>query len=429
MIWIISLILIGSLAINLFQYQSLRKKAVIKEEDEELTGMIDRVRQSGASLPDLSIDLTSLAANNLKSVDAFRTSTTDLQNILSGSVSRFHKIDKVGQENVLSVQKRIDELQGFMESIEELNRHNSSVTDTVNLLEDISSQTSILALNASVEAARAGEHGKGFAVIAKSVRELASKSLTASETIKNITNQSKEKGKAIAEGVSESSQSLKEIFESINQIIDSLQEGLHTFEENSEIVDNIVSSANQLDSTVQQNLSSVRESSHIGIKLGIYLDELHTKSNGKRNGQTGQQEFIKPEHVLHFNFTNTFPRLLKFLNQETASLNFPEDCDKNIKPAHVYEKLSMVVGELNGLGIDLGGFEVQNQNIQPIDVLKSSVAFCEAIQRKSGRAMLDKKLVIQYMEWKKNREVTPSDVYFLVDHFYALLKGHTIGLK
>lgn len=89
-----------------------------------------------------------------------------------------------------NIKKVTGELEGKVkennQQIELLHSQSQKINDITKLISEITSQTDLLALNASIEAARAGEHGKGFAVVASEIQQLAGESGKAANDINTI---------------------------------------------------------------------------------------------------------------------------------------------------------------------------------------------------------------------------------------------------
>jgi methyl-accepting chemotaxis protein len=207
----------SSLAINQIAstIQQIAKGSAQETESISLTSMsVEQMSRAiegiakGAQEQSISVtqaaDLSSQisAAIQLVSENA-RVSSSDASN--AALIAR-KGVDTVA-ETIKGMQTIKSKVELSTEKVREMGSRSDQIGIIVETIDDIASQTNLLALNAAIEAARAGEHGKGFAVVADEVRKLAERSSSATkeigELVKGIQKTVNEAVYAMAESSAE----------------------------------------------------------------------------------------------------------------------------------------------------------------------------------------------------------------------------------
>ncbi len=120
------------------------------------------------------------------SIDQVSKNSAESADVAQRSVQIATKGAGVVRETIQGMDSIRDQIQETSKRIKRLGESSQEIGSIVELINDISGQPNILALNAAIQAASAGEAGRGFAVVADEVQRLAERSSSATKRIETL---------------------------------------------------------------------------------------------------------------------------------------------------------------------------------------------------------------------------------------------------
>lgn len=173
----------------------------------------EKTEESMSNLNELN-GWEAIVADNVEKVETTSKNLLDKSKNNERMLNDLHAINNEVSE---SMRVTIDVAQKLSNAVNEIGI-------TLNLINEISSSTNLLALNASIEAARAGEAGKGFAVVAHEVGKLANSTKESLDEVKCVIESVMNNVNEITVQVQENSQKLDKQSEYYNNVFSGIQD-------------------------------------------------------------------------------------------------------------------------------------------------------------------------------------------------------------
>ena len=190
-----------------------------------------------------------------------------------------------------SVQQLENRIENNGQKMQKLGQEIQNIGTVLDVIQGITEQTNLLALNAAIEAARAGEQGRGFAVVADEVRTLATRTAQSTQEIQVIIESIQHDAKVVLENSGRNRTIAKATSELATKAGVSLDEIAHA-------VANATDKATQIATITQQQSAVAEEISKNVENITLLADHTTNIANKVLLGSQDQQTLSDNLHKL-----------------------------------------------------------------------------------------------------------------------------------
>ena len=226
----------------------------------ETSDQISRAMEGVAGDASEQANAIASVMNNVTSMqagaDEIRTSTEEISDCTKSLVDSSRSMRQNLEEMQKGSTDMTTQVNTISEKIAETNKTIEKMSDILDSIEEIASQTKLLSLNASIEAARAGESGRGFAVVADSISTLSENTSNELANIQEIITSLVANFQECNDSIEKVVASNQVSMEDSNEVIESfriLDEQIETTENKVDTIHSIITrTISQIDAVSQQ---------------------------------------------------------------------------------------------------------------------------------------------------------------------------------
>lgn len=252
----------------------------------DINGSAVNLSSSSNELRDTSNALSKQAEQNAASLEETSAALEELSVNISQVNENVTEANKNASDASATAKASSTVASDAAEAMNRISEASKEIASVVTVINDISFQINLLALNAGVEAARAGDTGRGFSVVASEVRNLAQRAVEAAKEIDEVIGRS---NVAVNEGVAKV-QSAQQSFEEISTSVVGVSERIdHISKAISEQVSGIGEISNaiaQIDNNTQKQAASFEE---VTAASGVLSNEADGLKQSTSSFNTGSQ--------------------------------------------------------------------------------------------------------------------------------------------
>ncbi|HEY2703606.1 MAG TPA: methyl-accepting chemotaxis protein [Candidatus Dormibacteraeota bacterium] len=233
---------------------------------QRLSDLVERLRIASADSAGSALRLSSaseqLAASTVEQSSAATETSASMEELARAAGSVAQTLDEVAaqaEETRQSLEQAQEDMRVSSERTLSLATRVTDINAILTLINDLSDQTNLLALNAAIEAARAGEAGRGFAVVADEVRRLAERSKTSAGEIGHIVQGTQAETNATVMAMEKGAKQMQAGLALMERVVESCAQVRMTTQQQRSATEQVVSAMEQVTVSSRQVSATAQE--------------------------------------------------------------------------------------------------------------------------------------------------------------------------